>query len=352
MGLASARVKQRIGADPQNKAWKDDASKAGLKMMEKMGWRAGQGLGKGGLGSTTNVKVIKKHDNFGIGADVRTVDNWLDNTSAFADVLCNLNKKGDSFKVVDGQFVFLDGSQNNKQTLENVKMESTKETLAFGRLAHRKKFLKAKDTSKFSPTDMASILGHQSGTETTAVSTVDKSRESDQFKHSKTSTTDYFARKSMDPKLRALLESRLPSKPLETGSRVPPSDDKAFKNDQPDANVVAFTAAEYQSQSPSTLTVRKFGEEASVIEREESKRTAKGKEGRKKDKKRGNLEDGLESKKDRKRAKIKDGLERKKEKKRAKLEDGLERKKDRKREKLGNDIDRKKDKKKHSKKSL
>lgn len=57
----------QLSADPNNKAWKDDKSSFGHKMMAKMGWTEGKGLGKKNTGVVENVKVSKKIDNSGLG---------------------------------------------------------------------------------------------------------------------------------------------------------------------------------------------------------------------------------------------------------------------------------------------
>ncbi|CAM9193611.1 unnamed protein product [Ectocarpus sp. 13 AM-2016] len=57
----------RVG-DTQNQAWKNDKSKFGLKMMQKMGWTEGKGLGKNEDGVSEHVKVAKKSNNLGLGA--------------------------------------------------------------------------------------------------------------------------------------------------------------------------------------------------------------------------------------------------------------------------------------------
>ncbi|CBJ48456.1 conserved unknown protein [Ectocarpus siliculosus] len=57
----------RVG-DTQNQAWKNDKSKFGLKMMQKMGWTEGKGLGKNEDGVSEHVKVSKKSNNLGLGA--------------------------------------------------------------------------------------------------------------------------------------------------------------------------------------------------------------------------------------------------------------------------------------------
>ncbi|RKP27895.1 G-patch domain-containing protein, partial [Syncephalis pseudoplumigaleata] len=91
MGLAGRKVKQRISRDPNNLVWSNDTSKFGFKMLEKMGWAPGKGLGKDEQGVVEHLKVSLKEDQLGVGADKKTVDNWISNSSGFEDVLKRLN---------------------------------------------------------------------------------------------------------------------------------------------------------------------------------------------------------------------------------------------------------------------
>ncbi|KAH9935508.1 uncharacterized protein B0H18DRAFT_951037 [Fomitopsis serialis] len=68
MGL-SGENKQRIGADPRNLTWANDASKFGSAYLEKFGWASGSGLGASGEGRTNHISVYQKLDMLGIGAD-------------------------------------------------------------------------------------------------------------------------------------------------------------------------------------------------------------------------------------------------------------------------------------------
>ena len=43
--LAERRSKSRWGDDPRGKKWSDDKNKKSVKMMEKMGWTFGNGIG-------------------------------------------------------------------------------------------------------------------------------------------------------------------------------------------------------------------------------------------------------------------------------------------------------------------
>ncbi|KAJ3308475.1 hypothetical protein HDV04_001205 [Boothiomyces sp. JEL0838] len=91
MGLAGPRQKQRITVDPRNKSWTEDKGAIGFKMLEKMGWSEGKGLGSDETGRQTNIKVSLKTNNWGIGADAKTSDNWLENTFALDDMFKNMS---------------------------------------------------------------------------------------------------------------------------------------------------------------------------------------------------------------------------------------------------------------------
>lgn len=70
-----------------------DTGKFGHKMLTKMGWAPGKGLGANEDGHTEHVKVRLKDNNFGIGANKKNMDNWLDNTDAFSRLLADLNER-------------------------------------------------------------------------------------------------------------------------------------------------------------------------------------------------------------------------------------------------------------------
>ncbi|KAI9298307.1 G-patch-domain-containing protein, partial [Neoconidiobolus thromboides FSU 785] len=91
MGLSEPRKKQRIGEDPQNTTWSQNTSRFGFKMLEKMGWTPGNGLGLNEDGSKVHIKTSVKIDQRGLGADAKTEDNWIENTSGFSQLLAKLN---------------------------------------------------------------------------------------------------------------------------------------------------------------------------------------------------------------------------------------------------------------------
>ncbi|KAL5512605.1 hypothetical protein ACEPAG_3258 [Sanghuangporus baumii] len=69
MGLAGRKAKQRIGADPRNLTWADDASKFGQSYLQKLGWDPSKGLGVSGEGMTSHIKVRQKLNLLGIGSN-------------------------------------------------------------------------------------------------------------------------------------------------------------------------------------------------------------------------------------------------------------------------------------------
>ncbi|KAI9306302.1 G-patch domain-containing protein [Cunninghamella echinulata] len=93
MGLAGQKTVQRISSDPNNLNWSNDTSKFGFRMMAKMGWAPGKGLGVNEDGSQQHVKVKLKDDTLGLGAKKNTTENWLGNTDAFSRLLADLNSR-------------------------------------------------------------------------------------------------------------------------------------------------------------------------------------------------------------------------------------------------------------------
>lgn len=55
--------------DTKNQAWKDDKSRFGFKMLQKMGWKEDKGLGKNDSGSVASIKVSKREEGLGLGME-------------------------------------------------------------------------------------------------------------------------------------------------------------------------------------------------------------------------------------------------------------------------------------------
>ena len=54
--LAEPRKKQKISLNPQGKQFMQEEGNKGRKLLEKMGWSEGQGLGKESKGITESIK--------------------------------------------------------------------------------------------------------------------------------------------------------------------------------------------------------------------------------------------------------------------------------------------------------
>ncbi|CAN0002423.1 unnamed protein product, partial [Discosporangium mesarthrocarpum] len=172
--MASTAVAARVG-DTLNQAWKNDKSKFGFRMLEKMGWKEGKGLGKNEDGMASNVKVIKKADNLGLGAkrDTSGDQGWASTTLSYSGVLEALGKayankaSGNSAGSDAGK------KQSKKGKLNKDKQEratgSSKSgpgsTVSVSACPSRAKRIRSKDVKGFSSTDLRAILGHAASPE-------------------------------------------------------------------------------------------------------------------------------------------------------------------------------------------
>lgn len=62
--------------DTQNQAWANDKSKFGYKMLQKMGWKEGKGLGLKENGMTEHLRFKKKTSAGGLGTSAASIDAW------------------------------------------------------------------------------------------------------------------------------------------------------------------------------------------------------------------------------------------------------------------------------------
>ncbi|XP_067840561.1 PIN2/TERF1-interacting telomerase inhibitor 1 [Heptranchias perlo] len=146
--LAEPRRKQKWSVDPRNNTWSKDESKFGQKMLEKMGWSKGKGLGAREQGSTENIKVQMKNNTVGLGAAKNHEDNWIAHQDEFNQLLSKLNN-------CHGQNVSPVAEDKATFSLEE-KSKSSKKRV------HYQKFTKGKDLSSRSAADLACIFGKRS----------------------------------------------------------------------------------------------------------------------------------------------------------------------------------------------
>lgn len=191
--------------DTLNQAWKNDKSKFGLKMLQKMGWTEGKGLGKNEDGVCEHVKVSKKSNNLGLGAtrDQTGAAGWASTAVSFNGVLealgkayGNNNASRDSVKKRDKKASKTKGSKKDKGSKKkrrkgdtDTKQESASDSNVSGdadsrgdggggdggaaasvggaqgafACPSRARRVRSKDVKSFSTADLRAILGQSAG---------------------------------------------------------------------------------------------------------------------------------------------------------------------------------------------
>ncbi|XP_014207323.1 uncharacterized protein LOC106638582 [Copidosoma floridanum] len=145
--LAGPRRKQKWTLNPRGKQWSEDSSKFGQKMLEKMGWSSGKGLGAKEQGMVEHVRVKVKNDQVGIGFAKDKDDQWTGHQENFDSFLQNLQKEQ-----------FAPTSEENKDKILSGTSLEEKSKNSLKRV-HYKKFTRGKDVNKYSSKDLANIFG-------------------------------------------------------------------------------------------------------------------------------------------------------------------------------------------------
>ncbi|XP_030560022.1 PIN2/TERF1-interacting telomerase inhibitor 1 isoform X1 [Drosophila novamexicana] len=171
--LAEPRRRKRYNLCPRGKALYEDDTRFGTKMLEKMGWSKGRGLGANLDGSQEFVRVRFKNDAEGLGYETRD-DQWTTHEEGFNGLLKALN--GDVDNEANGN-----ASASEEETrpmgfgfkaaaaAEEAKPKTLKENISGISLeeksksskarVHYKKFTRGKDLSQYSEKDLANIFG-------------------------------------------------------------------------------------------------------------------------------------------------------------------------------------------------
>jgi len=144
VSLAEPRRRQKWTLNPRGNLWANDESKFGQKLMEKMGWEKGSGLGAKQDGMVDHITLKHKDNNKGVGFQGHD-DQWLAHQEDFQNVLAALNvEHGEAGKKLN--------ESEKKATLEEISKKSR-------RRVHYQKFVKGKDSSNYSAVDLGCILG-------------------------------------------------------------------------------------------------------------------------------------------------------------------------------------------------
>ncbi|XP_046576940.1 PIN2/TERF1-interacting telomerase inhibitor 1-like isoform X2 [Haliotis rubra] len=143
--LAEPRRKQKISINPQGTNWSNDDSKFGQKMLERMGWSKGKGLGAKENGQVEHVKISFKNDQKGVGSNKNQADNWIAHQDDFNSLLETLNE-GHGGGEVDSPVAHQVASLEKKSQSSRSRV-------------HYSKFTKGKDLSSRSHEDLKCIFG-------------------------------------------------------------------------------------------------------------------------------------------------------------------------------------------------
>jgi len=160
---------------PRKTHWTEDENKFGQKLLEKMGWKKGSGLGKDGQGDPEVIKVAIRSDKKGVGWDDSANDVWKESNFQYEQLLQELNKQHavqnlepntseeKSISAEDGSQGQMDGSgdtadpcSGKRVSLRLKKMEKSSKKLR--KRIHYHKFVRAKDLSRCSEKDLKAIF--------------------------------------------------------------------------------------------------------------------------------------------------------------------------------------------------
>ncbi|XP_078053748.1 uncharacterized protein LOC144479107 [Augochlora pura] len=148
--LAEPRRKQKWTLNPRGKQWSDDPNKFGQKMLEKMGWTSGKGLGANEQGIIEHVRVSLKNDTSGIGFKNDDLDKaWTEHQDGFNHILQQLQQsQDDSVVQIEGK------TELGEKSLELKSKQSRARV-------HYHKFTRGKDVKRYSSKDLANIFGQK-----------------------------------------------------------------------------------------------------------------------------------------------------------------------------------------------
>ncbi|XP_011502488.1 PREDICTED: uncharacterized protein LOC105365900 [Ceratosolen solmsi marchali] len=165
--LAEPKRKQKWMLNSRGKQWSEDSNKFGQKIMEKMGWSNGKGLGAQEQGMVEHIRVKVKNDQVGVGYNKDRDNHWSEYQESFSRFLEDLQKEksSDTAEIIKEKDDDLNGKSLdktepiegkdivlNRKSLEEKSKQSQKRV-------HYRKFVRGKDVNKYSPKDLANIFG-------------------------------------------------------------------------------------------------------------------------------------------------------------------------------------------------
>ncbi|KAJ2065327.1 hypothetical protein GGI17_000379 [Coemansia sp. S146] len=263
MGLSEQKERMIFSADPRNTTWSSDKGRFGFKMLEKMGWSEGKGLGANEDGMKEHVKIKLKTNNFGIGADKKNIRNWLENADGFSELLSRLNSDANtpSENNDDGddddkkKKRKKDEKKKLKKEAKEAKQKSDSDTVVdtaestetvlnaasvrLNRLSHRTRFRNMKKMALQDEKGLQEIFGVRSAPSTFVNTPDTKESESPsetpptlttqttQIIETGVSVSDYFAQKVAANPALAAIYGVVPAKPAVLDSESSAEDDES-----------------------------------------------------------------------------------------------------------------------------
>ena len=140
-----------------NRRWVEDKSAFGRRMLEKMGWKEGKGLGKNEDGDATFVKIDRRIDHEGVGQAAESLvgdSQFKKNLTNFNDVLKSLSQKA---KVESKQ-----AKKQRKKTAKKNKKTKKKQQKRRNQapaLTVDKRRVRSKNARAYSQHDLNQVLG-------------------------------------------------------------------------------------------------------------------------------------------------------------------------------------------------
>ncbi|XP_012255410.2 uncharacterized protein LOC105685667 [Athalia rosae] len=160
--LAEPRSKQKWILNPRGNQWSEDSCKFGQKMLEKMGWTNGKGLGANEQGMTEHIKVNFKNNQSGIGFK-DSGEHWTQQQADFNDFLSQLQKQNSN------SYCHLQAKiEDIEPEAESLELKSKQSRARL----HYQKFIQGKDVKKYSSKDLANIFGQKELIDANKASTV------------------------------------------------------------------------------------------------------------------------------------------------------------------------------------
>ncbi|KAK3889864.1 hypothetical protein Pcinc_006158 [Petrolisthes cinctipes] len=159
--LAERRERKKWSLNPRGTLWANDDNKIGQKLMEKMGWSKGRGLGRELQGDRDHVCVKFKNDSKGVGYKGKD-DEWIKHYEGFESVLASLNSEENS--IANSKNNSTINSAANSDDEDTVMKSENKKSLEKASKSsrarvHYHKFVRGKDLSRYSADDIACVLG-------------------------------------------------------------------------------------------------------------------------------------------------------------------------------------------------